>query len=102
MTFDLSREWPTADVRALLATVEDDRSWRLEVTGEGIAKLNDLSTFPDRAYEDALHRFFAIWGQGTVFVGPGAASDKELCRTIERIPRDNDSVLKGLRTLSAL
>ncbi len=102
MAFDLKKDWSTGDVSALLASVEDDRSWRLEVTADGIAKLNDLSTIPDEAYEDALHCCFEIWDQGTDFVGPGAAQDKELCKKIEKILRDNYPALKGPRTLSSL
>lgn len=99
---NLKSEWSTSDVSALLGSVEDDRSWRLEVTGDGIAKLNDLSTTPEAAYEDALHCFFEIWDQGTDFVGPGAAGDKSLCQKIEKILRENYPTLKGPRTLSAL
>ncbi|HEY8334540.1 MAG TPA: hypothetical protein VIQ05_12175 [Tardiphaga sp.] len=102
MVIDLTREWSAADISQLLASVADDRSWRLEVSGEGIVTLNDLTTVPDQAHEDALHCFFEIWDEGTDFVGPGAASDKELCRKLERILRDNYPALKGARTLSAL
>jgi hypothetical protein len=102
MAIDLKQEWSTADVSALLGSVEDDRSWRLEVTAEGLAQLSDLSTVPDAAHEDSLHCFFEIWDQGTDFVGPGAAGDQGLCRKIEGILRQNYPVLKGPRTLSAL
>ena len=102
MTIDLKTNWSVADVSTLLASVEDDRSWRLEVSPDGIAALNDLSVVPSAAHEDALHCFFEIWDQGTDFVGPGAASDKNLCKKIEAILRDNYPALKGARTLSAL
>lgn len=102
MAIDLSKEWSAADVSSLLASVEDDRSWRLEVGADGIARLNDLSTVPEAAHEAALHCFFEIWDQGTDFVGPGAASDQDLCRKIERVLRENYPVLKGARTLSVL
>jgi hypothetical protein len=102
MPIDLKTEWSTADVSTLLASVADDRSWRLEVSADGVAKLNDMSSVPDAAYEDALHCFFEIWDQGTDFVGPGAASDNDLCRKLERILRENYPVLKGAKTLSAL
>jgi hypothetical protein len=102
MNIDLKKDWTAGDVSALLASVEDDRSWRLEVSADGVAKLNDMSTVPESAYEDALHCFFEIWDQGTDFVGPGAAQDKQLCGKIERILRDNYPALKGARTLSAL
>ncbi|QWG14671.1 hypothetical protein KMZ29_08435 [Bradyrhizobium sediminis] len=102
MAIDLKSEWSAADVSALLASVEDDRSWRLEVLADGTAKLNDLSAVPDAAYEESLHCFFEIWEQGTDFVGPGAACDKSLCKKIEKLLRENYPALKGARTLSAL
>jgi len=102
MAIDLKGDWSAADVSTLLASVKDDRSWRLEVTADGVAALHDLSVVPDAAYEEALHCFFEIWDQGTDFVGPGAASDKNLCGKIEKILRENYPVLKGVRTLSAL
>lgn len=102
MAIDLKGDWTAADVSELLASVADDRSWRLEVSADGIAMLHDLSTVPDAAYEDKLHCFFEIWDQGTDFVGPGAACDKSLCRRIEKILRENYPALKGVRTLSAL
>jgi hypothetical protein len=102
MAIDLNSDWTAADVSALLASGEDDRSWRLEVSADGIARLHDLSTVPDAVYEDALHCYFEIWDQGTDFVGPGAACDKNLCRKIEKILRENYPALKGARTLSAL
>jgi len=66
MAFDLKKDWSTADVSSLLGSVEDDRSWRLEVTNDGLAQLNDLSTIPDAAYEERLHCFFEIWDQGRI------------------------------------
>jgi hypothetical protein len=102
MAIDLKKDWSTRDVSKLLASVADDRSWRLEVSADGVAHLHDLSIVPDAAYEDALHCFFEIWDEGTDFVGPGAASDKNLCMKIERILRDNYPELKGARTLSAI
>lgn len=102
MAIDLKKEWSTTDVSTLLASVEDDRSWRLEVTADGIAKLHDLSTAPADDYEQQLHCYFEIWDQGTDFVGVSAAADKDLCRKIERIIRENYPVLKGPPTLSAL
>jgi len=102
MAIDLNKEWSSADVSALLGSVEDDRSWRLEVTPAGIATLNDVSVAPSAGHEDKLHCYFEIWEQGTDFVGAGAASDKDLCKKIERILRENYPVLKGAPTLSAL
>ncbi|CAN5269802.1 hypothetical protein BH10PSE13_BH10PSE13_08260 [soil metagenome] len=49
MSFDLKADWSAAEVSALLAPVADDRSWRLELAGEGIAKRNDLTIIPDAA-----------------------------------------------------
>lgn len=102
MAVDLKQEWSIADVSALLGSVEDDRNWRLEVSAGGIALLNDLTVVPDSVYEDSLHCFFEIWEQGTDFVGPGAAQDKDLCKKIERMLRENYPALKGPRTLSAI
>jgi hypothetical protein len=102
MSIDLKSTWTAADVSALLASVEDDRSWRMEVTAEGMVQLNDLTQTPDVAHEDGLHCFFEIWEQGTDFVGPGAASDQQLCGKIEKLLRENYPALKGVRTLSAL
>ena len=102
MEVDLKKEWSMTDVSTLLGSVMDDRSWRLEVSAEGIAQLNDLTEVPDSAYEDSLHCFFEIWEQGTDFVGPGAAQDKDLCKKIERILRENYPALKGPRTLTAI
>ncbi|HTV34091.1 MAG TPA: hypothetical protein VME69_13500 [Methylocella sp.] len=102
MPFDLKKDWSATDVSHLLGSVADDRSWRLEVTQDGIAQLNDLTVVPDAGYEDSLHCCFEIWDAGTDFVGPGAASDASLCKKIERILRENYPALKGPRTLSAL
>jgi hypothetical protein len=102
MSIDLKSDWSEADVSALLASVEDDRSWRLEVSSDGIALLNDMGATPDQAYEDSLHCCFEIWDEGTDFVGPGAAQDKDLCKKIARMLRENYPVLQGARTLSAL
>lgn len=102
MAFDLKKDWSATDVSHLLGSVEDDWSWRLEVTRVGVAQLNDLTVVPDAGYEDALHCYFEIWDAGTDFVGPGAASDTSLCKKIERILRENYPVLKGPKTLSAL
>src|SRR5450756_1048241 len=89
MAIDLKSNWSATDVSTLLASVADDRSWRLEVSADGLACLHDLSTVPDAAYEEALHCCFEIWDQGTDFVGPGAAGDKNLCNKIEKILREN-------------
>lgn len=102
MAIDLKKEWSATNVSTLLASVEDDRSWRLEVTADGIVKLQDLSRSPGDGYEQQLHCYFEIWDQGTDFVGVTAAADKDLCRKIERLLRENYPVLKGPPTLSAL
>jgi hypothetical protein len=70
MAIDLKKDWSAEDVSSLLASVEDDRSWRLEATGDGVAQLSDFSNVPDPAYENSLHCFFEIWDRGTDFVGP--------------------------------
>ncbi|MFA5952160.1 MAG: hypothetical protein WC807_17970 [Hyphomicrobium sp.] len=102
MAIDLKKEWSATDVSMLLASVDDDRSWRLEVTADGVAGLHDLSTPPTGDYEQQLHCYFEIWEQGTDFVGVSAAADKNLCRKIEKLLRENYPVLKGPPTLSAL
>lgn len=102
MAFDLKQEWSATDVSLLLGSVQDDRAWRLEVTGEGVVQLNDVSITPDVSYDESLHCFFEIWDAGTDFVGPGAASDEALCKKLERILRENYPMLKGPKTLSAL
>ena len=41
MPLDLKSEWTDADRAKMLATVIDDRDWRLEVSYDGIAALSD-------------------------------------------------------------
>lgn len=102
MAIDLKAQWTTADVGTLLGSVEDDRCWRVEVNGDGIAQLNDLTEVPDAADEEALHCFVELWDQGPISSGPGAARDEDLCGKIERILREDYPSLKRPRTLSAL
>jgi hypothetical protein len=102
MAFDLKGDWSAADVSALLASVADDRSWRLEVSGEGVAALNDLTVIPAAGYEDGLHCYFEIWECGTDYVGPGAAGDKALVNKIESVLRANYPQLQGAKTLSTM
>ncbi len=82
MTIDMNKDWNDADVAALLASVEDDRDWRLEVDKNGIASLHDMSIPTGPEYDATLHCFLELWSQGTDFVGPGAASDKGLVSKI--------------------
>ena len=89
MFFDLKKEWTDAHVAAMLASVADDRDWRMEVDKEGIVSLHDMST-PTAT----LHAFFEIWNEGTDFVGPSAASDKGLVSKIAQALRDNYPTLK--------
>lgn len=90
MAFNLNSDWTEADVAALLASVEDDRDWRLEVDPQGEASLQDKTNAPtDAAYDETLHCFFELWHQGTDFVGPSAASDKQLVATIAKALRAN-------------
>jgi hypothetical protein len=95
MAIDLNREWTNADVSALLASVVDDRDWRLEVDKSGIAALHDKTEPTDAAYDKTLHCFFEIWNQGTDFVGPSAASDKGLVDKIAQALRENYPNLKA-------
>jgi hypothetical protein len=95
MAFDLKQTWTDADVSALLASVADDRDWRLEVNKEGIASLHDMTNPTGPDYDATLHCFLEIWNQGTDFVGPGAASDKGLVAKIAQALRDNYPTLKS-------
>jgi hypothetical protein len=94
MSFDLNKEWSDADVASLLASVEDDRDWRLEVDKDGIVSLQDKSSHPnDVAYDEGLYCYFETWHQGTDFVGPSAASDKQLVASIAKALRNNHPAL---------
>ncbi len=96
MAVDLKTDWTEADLAELLASVEDDRDWRLEVSAVGIVDLYDKTadpTGPD--YDETLHCFFETWMQGTDFVGPSAAADKTLVRKIAKALRENYPELKG-------
>ena len=96
MSFDLKEQWSDADVSTLLGSVEDDRDWRLEVDKNGIASLQDKTANPtDAAYDEGLHCFFELWQQGTDFVGPSAASDKQLVASIAKAIRNNYPKLEG-------
>lgn len=90
MTFDIKHDWSDAEVARLLASVEDDRDWRLEVDQQGWVSLQDKTTTPtDAAYDEQLHCYFELWQQGTDFVGASAASDKQLVATIANALRRN-------------
>ena len=99
MTFNLNQEWSNTDVATLLASVADDRDWRLEVDKQGIATLHDMTTPTDAEYDSTLHCFLEIWNAGTDFVGPSAASDKGLVSKISQALRDNYPNLKQGRFL---
>ncbi|MFA5983753.1 MAG: hypothetical protein WC782_07025 [Methylococcaceae bacterium] len=95
MAFDLKNEWSDADVAALLSSVEDDRDWRLEVDKAGMASLQDKTAHPTGADYDAnLHCYFELWHQGTDFVGPSAAGDKQLVASIANALRKNYPTLE--------
>lgn len=95
MTLDLNGAWTDADVAALLASVVDDRDWRLEIGKAGIAELQDKTSMPTGTDHDAtLHGYFETWMQGTDFVGPGAASDTRLVARLAQALRDNYPTLK--------
>jgi hypothetical protein len=81
MPLDLKTPWSDADLAKLLASVTDDRDWRLEVSKDGIADLSDKTANPTGDdYDETLHCYFETWMQGTDFVGPSAAADKALVR----------------------
>jgi len=75
-TLDLKAMWTEADVAALIASVGDDRDWRLEVSKTGIAFLHDMSDPTGGEYDETLHCYFELWTGGSDFVGPAAAHDK--------------------------
>ncbi|MFG1343909.1 hypothetical protein V5F59_03365 [Xanthobacter autotrophicus DSM 431] len=96
MALDLNTQWTDADLAALIASVVDDRDWRLEVTKDGLAALADKSANPTGAdYDEGLHCYFETWMAGTDFVGPGAAGDKTLVGKIAGALRANFPALKG-------
>lgn len=94
-SLDLNTDWTVADLAALIASVTDDRDWRLEVGKDGIARLNDISANPNSTeYDSGLHCFLETWSAGTDFVGPGAAGDKSLMGKIAKGLRDNYPTLQ--------
>jgi hypothetical protein len=93
---DLKSEWTDAQLAQILASVEDDRDWRLEVTTDGVASLADKTANPTGDdYDAALYCYFETWMQGSDFVGPSAASDKTFVAKIAKALRDNYPTLKG-------
>ncbi len=96
MELDLNKELTDAEVSALLASVKDDREWRLEISAAGMVSLHDMTANPTGDdYDQALHGFFEIWSAGTDFVGKSAAGDKELVGKIAKALRENYPKLKG-------
>lgn len=96
MSLDLKTDWSDADVAKLMGSVKDDREWRLEVSQDGIVSLHDMSNNPTGAeYDETLHGYFETWSEGTDFVGPSAASDKELVGKIAKALRENYPTLKS-------
>ena len=75
-SLDLNQVWSEADLATLIASVADDRDWRLEVSKEGIAFLHDMSDPTGAEYDETLHCYFELWTGGSDFVGPAAALDK--------------------------
>lgn len=98
MSLDLKTDWTDADLAKLIASVIDDRDWRLEVSADGLASLADKTNDPTGAdYDETLHCYFETWMSGTDFVGPGAAGDKTLVGKLATALRDNYPSLKGDR-----
>jgi hypothetical protein len=95
MMLDLKHAWTNSDIAALLASVLDDRDWRLEVTKAGVAFLHDMSEPPAADYDDTLHCYFETWMRGGDFVGPSAARDKSLVDKIAQGLRNNYPTLKN-------
>jgi hypothetical protein len=95
MTLDLKGEWSDADIAKLIGSVKDDRDWRLEVSADGIASLQDKTASPTGVdYDETLHCFLETWSQGTDFVGSSAAGDKELVGKIAKALRENYPTVK--------
>ncbi|WP_026605874.1 hypothetical protein [Methylocapsa acidiphila] len=95
MALDLKSDWSEADLAKLIGSVKDDRDWRLEVSKDGVASLQDKSANPTGAdYDETLHCYFETWSQGTDFVGPSAAGDKELVGKIAKALRENFPAVK--------
>jgi hypothetical protein len=95
MALDLKGDWSDADLAKLIASVKDDRDWRLEVTKDGVAALQDKTANPTGAdYDETLHCYLETWSQGTDFVGSSAAGDKELVGKIAKALRENYPNLK--------
>ncbi len=98
MTLDLNSSWADADLAKLLASVSDDRDWRLEVDPKGVAALADKTAHPTGAdYDEGLHCFLETWMEGTDFVGPSAAGDKALVGKIAKALRENYPDLKATK-----
>jgi hypothetical protein len=96
MAVDLKGDWTDSDIAKLIGSVTDDRDWRLEVSADGVADLHDKTANPTGAeYDESLHCFLETWMQGTDFVGPSAAGDKELVGKIAKALRENYPVLKA-------
>ncbi|MFG1393605.1 hypothetical protein [Xanthobacter agilis] len=96
MPLDLKTEWTDADLAKLIASVVDDRDWRLEVNASGVADLADKTANPTGAdYDDTLHCYFETWMAGTDFVGPSAAGDKTLVGKLATALRANYPSLKA-------
>ncbi|HET7538286.1 MAG TPA: hypothetical protein VFK05_00390 [Polyangiaceae bacterium] len=89
ITLDLNSSWTDADVATLIASVADDRDWRLEVSKLGIAFLHDMSDPTGEEYDDSLHCYFELWTGGSDFVGAAAAKDKTFVAKLVRALRQN-------------
>jgi len=98
MPLDLNTSWTDEDISRLLASVQDDRDWRLEVSLAGVATLADKTSHPtDAAYDETLHCYFETWMQAGDFVGSSAAGDKTLVGKIAKALRDNFPTLKATK-----
>ena len=59
----------------MLASVSDDRNWRLIVDKAGVAYLLDVSA--NETPFDQLHCYFETWCHGNDYVGPAAAASEK-------------------------
>lgn len=93
MSFSLNNPWDKIDVAYLLASVKDDRNWRLVVDKKGNVSLLDCSANVT-PFED-LHCYFETWVQGNDYVGEKAAFDGQHVGELVRSLRDNWPVLRA-------
>lgn len=73
MSFNLNAPWGAPDVAALLASVEDDRNWRIILDRNGTVSLLDATA--NETPFAFLHCYFETYMHGNGYVGSDAAAD---------------------------